>query len=376
MPISQSQKVHPFVYYFKNAWADNGDYLSVHYAGTGSTISTITRTAKAGFLNMLDHGMKSIERFFINNFEDHMKQKAIDSLLGQKTHESLLSKYEETLESQLMEKRHEYIAYSKLIITIFTWNVGNCKPLFEETVRDKLLSFEVPPDILVFGLQEIAKTGLFTATDAEKTEKIESSWRQLLYSSLRKCGDYFEVSHLSFYGCFLLVFARNSLRERVKRIKFDEISFSGLTNFSQRGAVLIKFHVDDTSLCFINGHLDSGTLKERAQNINTIHINAFNEDLETFEYKFLFGDLNFKLLGVSDAEIRKKVQKFRDLKEINEFQQAQETLKELFSFDESWELRKQCHFLEKYQENDVAFEPTCKLVEGTSEYQQKKTPFW
>ena len=77
---------------------------------------------------MLDHGMKSIGRFFINNFEDHIKQEAIDLLLGQHIGDSYLSKYEETVESQLCEKRHEYIMYSKIKVCICTWNINNFKP--------------------------------------------------------------------------------------------------------------------------------------------------------------------------------------------------------------------------------------------------------
>jgi hypothetical protein len=34
---------HPFINLYKNLWADNGDYISHHYVGTGSTTSSISR---------------------------------------------------------------------------------------------------------------------------------------------------------------------------------------------------------------------------------------------------------------------------------------------------------------------------------------------
>ena len=48
---------------FKNIWADNGDMLSAHYTGTGSTHTNITRTGRRDFSGMLDHGKKSLLRY-------------------------------------------------------------------------------------------------------------------------------------------------------------------------------------------------------------------------------------------------------------------------------------------------------------------------
>lgn len=38
----------------KNMWADNGDILSKQYAGTSSTITSVTKTGKQGILGKLD----------------------------------------------------------------------------------------------------------------------------------------------------------------------------------------------------------------------------------------------------------------------------------------------------------------------------------
>lgn len=49
---------------FKNIWADNGDMLSAHYTGTGSTHTNVTRTGRRDFSGMLDHGKKSLLRYY------------------------------------------------------------------------------------------------------------------------------------------------------------------------------------------------------------------------------------------------------------------------------------------------------------------------
>lgn len=72
----------PFLIGYKNVWADNGDILSMHYTGTGSVISNVTRVGKRSMMGKIDHSMKSISRFYNGNFEDKAKQDCLDFLLG------------------------------------------------------------------------------------------------------------------------------------------------------------------------------------------------------------------------------------------------------------------------------------------------------
>ena len=195
---------------------------------------------------MLDHGMKSIERFYINNFEDHVKQAAIDIVLGQQTGD-LMSKYEETLASQLLEKRHEYIAFDNLKVGVVTWNVNSYHPNNDKLDLSELFSsfkdsnYTETPDIIAIGLQEVDNSAFNNLLNSEDGEKNEILWQNILKSNVNNMDTYYEISHLSYYGCFLIVFAKISLKERVKKIQFDEVNFSALANFSKKGALLIKF---------------------------------------------------------------------------------------------------------------------------------------
>lgn len=73
---------HPLIVGFKTMWGDNADFLSMHYTGTGSVISDVTRVGKRSFFGQLDHYSKSINRFYNANIEDKIKQDCIDFLLG------------------------------------------------------------------------------------------------------------------------------------------------------------------------------------------------------------------------------------------------------------------------------------------------------
>lgn len=67
---------------FKRLWADNGDSLSLMYAGTGALKSDFTRTGKRTIFGLLQDLQNSITRYYINNFRDGKKQDAITLLLG------------------------------------------------------------------------------------------------------------------------------------------------------------------------------------------------------------------------------------------------------------------------------------------------------
>ena len=62
------------VMHLKNAWADNGDMISKHYTGTGSTHTNVTRTGKRDFKGIMDHSLKSAKRLYKQFFEDNQKQ--------------------------------------------------------------------------------------------------------------------------------------------------------------------------------------------------------------------------------------------------------------------------------------------------------------
>ncbi len=67
---------------FKFMWADHGDDISRQYAGTGALKSGFTRYGKRDTMGLLDDGVKSGVRYYLNNFKDGQKQDAIDFITG------------------------------------------------------------------------------------------------------------------------------------------------------------------------------------------------------------------------------------------------------------------------------------------------------
>ena len=64
------EKNDPFMKHFKIIWADCGDNISIHYTGTGSTHTDVTKSGKRDFMGLLGHGLTSIKRFYNQNYDD------------------------------------------------------------------------------------------------------------------------------------------------------------------------------------------------------------------------------------------------------------------------------------------------------------------
>lgn len=67
----------------KHMWADNGDVISKQYAGTSSTITSVTKNGKQGLLGKLDQMARGVQRFIVNNMEDGLKHECIKLFLAQ-----------------------------------------------------------------------------------------------------------------------------------------------------------------------------------------------------------------------------------------------------------------------------------------------------
>ncbi|KAG3101235.1 hypothetical protein PI125_g14516 [Phytophthora idaei] len=73
---------HSFEVVFKNAWADNADYVSRMYAGTGALKTDFTRTGRRTIAGTLQDGVNSVTRYYLNNFSDGIRQDSFDLLVG------------------------------------------------------------------------------------------------------------------------------------------------------------------------------------------------------------------------------------------------------------------------------------------------------
>ena len=101
----------------------------------------------------------------------------------------------------------------------------------------------------------------------------------IIQKNLEKIKDdsYILIKQKENNGCLLIIFAKEKFKDRITKVSYDTVKFGLLAN---RGAILIKLFIDDSSFCFINCLLEPGpkNSNNRISNINDIHKRAFQTE--------------------------------------------------------------------------------------------------
>lgn len=67
---------------FRAMWAEQGDEISLEYAGTYALKGDLVRYGKQTLGGLIKDGMSAISRYYLNNFHDGIRQDAMDLISG------------------------------------------------------------------------------------------------------------------------------------------------------------------------------------------------------------------------------------------------------------------------------------------------------
>lgn len=268
-----SKKDSSFSKAFKLQWADNGDYLSFQYTGTGSTISAITRDGSIGLKGFIMQGITSINRFYNANIQDDEKQTSIDFILRRKNTTQLINKITEEMD----KRSQEYSQLIDLRIRIVTWNLCG-DPL---SYINELISCEDFCTIVAFAFQHVEDF---------------SSHGNIIISSM---VDYTLLKEICIDDFILMIFIEDKLYQDVTSLDQDSVSLPHKGNMSKKGACAVVFELWGSTFAFIACNLVDidGRNSVHKDPIRYIHSHCFNKTKRLkgkFDCKVLFGDLNFK----------------------------------------------------------------------------------
>ncbi|KAK4268583.1 hypothetical protein QN277_025216 [Acacia crassicarpa] len=70
---------------FRSMWAEQGDEISLEYAGTHALKGDLVRYGKQTMGGMIKDGMSALSRYYQNNFHDGIRQDALDLISGRYT---------------------------------------------------------------------------------------------------------------------------------------------------------------------------------------------------------------------------------------------------------------------------------------------------
>ncbi|KAF1847887.1 DNase I-like protein [Cucurbitaria berberidis CBS 394.84] len=315
------------------------------------------------------------------------------------------------LETLMQQRDAEYCDFRELSARVMTWNAGATKPTtLKHTEQDRnffreLLEPDDPPDILVFGFQElvdledkkITAKSIFKRKKHKETSEHEHmshqyrAWRDHLVRALDEYSpkqNYVLLHTANLVGLFTCVFIKASERGNVRDVCGAEIKLGFSGRVGNKGALVVRFFIDDSSLCFINCHLaagqsqtvhrnnDAASIMENAplpKNRSPSHCANFfvgggdGSMILDHEICVLNGDLNYRI----DAMPRNTV--------VAAVQQG--NLAKLLERDQLLLSRKRNpgFRLRAFNEAPINFAPTYKYNVGTDDYdtsEKQRSPAW
>lgn len=220
-------------------WAENGDGLSKIYAGTGALKSSFTRTGKVTFMNVLSDATRSVNRFYINNFQDKARQEVIDLLLGKLANQMVITIHDPLSDSvtrQLTKRMKEYSKSRKISIFCGSYNLNGKAfkgELLDPWLLEHLDGNVNEPDIYVIGFQEIVELSpqQVMATDAETRYRSQYVHKKLIFFNRKvweeqiqrtlnsRKSKYTLLRSNQLVGAALVIFAKSNIVDEIRNVE-------------------------------------------------------------------------------------------------------------------------------------------------------------
>ena len=361
----------------KDVWADNGDQISIQYAGTASTITTVTKTGGHNLRGFIQHSIATVSRIYQGNFEDDFKQECINILLQKDLNDEFISL---EFKNQLFLRKNEFTQFMDFTLFIGNFNLSEKNmdndndilnwltsyknlPL-EENIHTKELKTKLP-EFYILGFEEIK---------SNYDKKIKEKITKMLHQINNNSNDPYQfMKELEQSGTYILVFVKASCIKYINN--FDQL-YIKKSYVSNKGSCLIRFNINDTSLALSCNHLSYGEDKneERKEEIKDILNSVFrkypNLSFKNYDYFFLFGDLNIRLdLWLNDQLMIDLVK--------NRSREINGDFTKLYNYDQFLKYEKESNIISEMSEAKIRFSPTYKYLIGSTSYDTtKRIPSW
>lgn len=315
---------------------------------------------------------------------------------------------EDWLESVMHEKDTEYCSFREIRAAVVTWNVGATNPIMlkSDFIADAIHA-EDPPEILAFGFQEVVDLedkgvatkgilGFAKKKDVPKPEQYQGGiyreWRDYLVKYVNRSVNpryhYTEVQTSHLIGLFQCIFIRQEERSNLRHLGTTNVKCGMGGRYGNKGALVTRFILDDSSLCFINCHLAAGQTQTSHRN-NDVATILEDESLprETskearsslfvgggdgsqildHEICILNGDLNYRIDTVPRDTVINRIRR-NELAALLERDQINVSRRRVSGFR-----------LSPFIELPITFPPTYKYDLHTDNYdtsEKKRSPAW
>ena len=387
-----SQDNNEFKEKFKDIWAENGDEISIQYAGTPSTITTVTKKGGHGFMGLIQHGIATVTRLYQGNFEDYYKQECIDVFL-QKNIENE-EHINPDINFKLLSRKNEYTKFSDFHIFIGNYNLSgksidnaidivNWLISYKDNPLDKNMNLnQISPEFYILGFQEIVDLNsaqLLIKSNTEKKNKIKTLINNLLLTTFQnqQSQDKYQImKEIDLVGLYILIFVRSSCIKYIKNFDYQIIKTGLKGTLGNKGSLLLRFNINDSSLAIACSHLSSGQDKndERKSEIENVLNTSFKKyptiKFKEYNHYFYFGDVNTRLdLSMDNPQLVDLIK--------NRSKDTNSDFSSILQYDQFFRYQKESNIIAEMDEAKIMFSPTYKYYIGSNIYDtSKRIPAW
>ncbi|KAL1905982.1 hypothetical protein Sste5344_008241 [Sporothrix stenoceras] len=314
------------------------------------------------------------------------------------------------LEEAMQTRDKAYCDFNTIKAHVMTWNAGASTPGSlrysdeDAAFMQNMLRDSGSPDIFVFGFQELVDLEDKTATakrilkvkkkegsDQERMSHQYRDWRDFLVRCLDDFMNgelYYLLQTAHMVGLFTCIFVKADLRDRIRNVAITEVKRGMGGLHGNKGAVAIRFLLDNTSMCFVNCHLAAGQSQaasrhndaaaildstglpmERDPNVRIDSYIGGGDGTMILDHELciLNGDLNYRIDTMSRDTVVTAV-KAGNLAKLLDRDQLLVARRRNAGFR-----------LRAFDELPLRFDPTYKYDVGTDNYdssEKKRSPAW
>ncbi|GAA5862167.1 hypothetical protein JCM3774_004806 [Rhodotorula dairenensis] len=318
---------------------------------------------------------------------------------------------EDWIDAELHLRQPDYCSFRPIRALCVSWNVDSNRPADLHGSADNLdflrnvLTSVDRPDIISFGFQEVidledkrltAKSMLIgkkKAVDGKMSDSLSSAYRQwhdkLVQAVRMHCpaDTPYTVVHVGdMIGLLSCIFVKSSEATKLRDVALVTVKTGMGGRYGNKGAILSRFVIDDSSFCFINCHLAAGQTHRRQRDRDLADIleskASFSElgssspgayapggaGTMVFDHEMTIvsGDLNYRIDARRDVVVSAVA-----CGNLESLLPHDQLLKNLAT-NQNFRLR-------SFKESPIHFPPTYKYDPGTDQYDsspKRRIPAW
>ena len=422
---------------FKDLWAENGDEISIQYAGTASTITTVTKTGGHNLMGLIQHGIATVSRIYQGSFEDYFKQECIDTFLQKNLADDFVNP---VIYNELRKKKEEFTKYMNFFIYIGNWNLsgkelendidiinwltaykennlcpeeieeenlnindldknkynlGNSSNLFlfksantfdnndQNYCKDIIKSDvkKILPEFYILGFQEIVdltSKNILLSSNEDKKNKIKTKLTNILKGMKGTESDLYQiVTELDLVGIYIIIFAKKSIIKYIKNFDYQIIKTGFMGSIGNKGACLLRFNINDSKIAIACNHLSAG--QELYESRRTEITDVLNTSFKKYP------NINFKdydyYFFFGDLNSRISLDYSNELIDDilkNHSKTLNGDFNNILIHDQIKKYQKESSLILQMDEAPIKFSPTYKYIIGSNEYDKnkKRIPSW